>query len=149
MTNSEINEFLGSYDAKQELVEKLETLQKTLEHAMQPLFEPKYKEDDHRSEAAAHLGALEGLSPHAISLGYLIVCEALVSQGCNLEEDENAAVVKQVEVKPYQFRFQLQHLADLSGWSLTTVKRHIHQLFAEKVVYRCPKKHGWYICSLD
>lgn len=50
MTQSELNEFLGSWDAKQGLVEKLETLQKTLEYAMQPFFEPKLKSDSRKDE---------------------------------------------------------------------------------------------------
>jgi len=127
MTNSEILEFLENSQVQ---------LQLRIDESFAKL-QPKLK-NTAISEAQDLLLCSDHLTPHAKSLAYLLVCESLIG-GVDLETNDSA---------PNSFRFQLNDLASLSGWSLTTVKRNIHQLLDEEIVKRCPKKHGWYICSL-
>ena len=143
MTEQETNYFLDGVTVKQDLIESIEGLRSELRTAMQPMMEPVYKDNTEIwRNANAHLMCVEGENPIVISLGHLVVFEAINNdaKGNNFEDQDNCV--------RGQFRFQLADLASLSGYSLTSIKRHIHKLFEQEVIYRCPKKHGWYICNV-
>lgn len=139
MTNSEINEFLGSWDAKQELVEKLETLQKTLEHAMQPLFEPKYKEDkdihdmymDENYWAGEFVKSVIKENEFDLSPVERAIMSTLIAQYFVVEAGQ---VVE----------FSIKGLAKVTGWSTTTIKRALKKIIKTPFVRRDDEKAGVY-----
>ena len=143
MNEQEINYFLDGVTVKQDLIESIEGLRSELRTAMQPMMEPVYKDNTEIwRNANEHLMCVQGENPIVIALTYLVSYEAINSNavGNDLEDQDNSI--------RGQFRFQLADLASISGYSLTSIKRHIHKLFEEEVIYRCPKKHGWYICNV-
>lgn len=143
MTEQETNYFLDGVTVKQDLIESIEGLRSELRTAMQPMMEPVYKDNKSLwSNANVRLMGAEGENSIVIALSHLVVFEAINNdgKGNDLENQENSI--------RGQFRFQLADLACISGFSLTSVKRHIHTLFEQEIVYRCPKKHGWYICNV-
>ena len=119
MTQSELNEFLGSWDAKQGLVEKLETLQKTLEYAMQPLFEPKLKSDSRKNELIDYVFEPSSNLPHIHRL-------VLVYMIHNYDEDMSISV---------------KDIQEGTGLSSASVKRAISAL--KTTIIRHPHMTGY------
>lgn len=104
MTNSEINEFLGEfdhYDPKQELIEKLENLQRSLDIAMQPLMKPVLKSNYIKDELIDYVFDSTCKLPyiHKLVLVYMIH---------NYDEDISHSV---------------QDIIDATGLSSASVKR--------------------------
>ena len=138
MTNSEINEFLGGTDYQLEIVEKLETLQQTLEQAMQPIV-PKYKEDDNELKAKARQSyditfLYEGL-PEDLNHYEVCVYQYLYNSGrqCNLS-DISILDVRGVPVR---------ELARVLRVSKTTIKRALNTLLQKNMIIRHPHFPGY------
>lgn len=118
MTNSELNEFLGGIDYQSELVEKLETLQQTLEQAMQPIV-PKYKEThpwDKQTTDVSHI----------------------YKSDANLYQK---AVLVYMHLNPGPQTSQ--QIANATGMSITSVKRVITHYMSCGEIMRAPYQRGY------
>lgn len=119
MTNSELNEFLGGYDYQSEIVEKLETLQQTLEQAMQPIV-PKYKDNS--------INVLEE--------------QSYIYENNNMNVYEKAVMI-------YLLRFDaswpqtMKEIARATGMSITSVKRVIRKGLEMEVIMKHPYESGY------
>lgn len=140
MTQSELNEFLGDYDYTNELVEKLETLQKTLEQAMQPIT-PKYKDDrSRRLRVLINMSMTDSdrdLNPHEKSILNALRWQKVV----NLYElDWKTSNIDALN----KLRFKLKDLEGRTAWSSTTIKRNVKSLIAKGYIERDPQTNGYY-----
>ena len=140
MTNSELNEFLGDFDYTNELVEKLETLQQTLEQAMQPIT-PKYKEDrSQRLKILLNMSMRDGdkdLNPHEKSILNALRWQKVVNA---YELDWKPSNINGSN----KLRFKLKDLEGPTGWSSTTIKRNVKSLIAKGDIQRDPHTNGYY-----
>ena len=102
MTNSELNEFLGEFDDyRTELIEKLETLQHTMNVAMQPLLKPVLKTDYRKDE----------------------LIDYVFDSTCNLPYIHRLVLVYMIHNYNEDMSHSVQDIMDATGLSSASVKR--------------------------